>query len=66
MARLMSASLQSPMPLALLEVMLREVDVPHGPGNSRPPLPSELWKSAPAPGVPNGVWHSMQWAMVTR
>jgi len=39
---LISSSLQSPMPALLLEVLLRAIETPHGPGNWRPPLPSEF------------------------
>ena len=38
-ARLISASLHAPMPFSLCDVMLRETDLPQGPGNSNPPLP---------------------------
>src|SRR6266404_7020389 len=62
MARLISASLQSPMPALLLEVMLRAVETPHGPGNSRPPLPTEFLKIGTGSGRPERrvTFHAMR------
>ena len=40
MARRISASVQSPIPAVLLDVIFAAFDTPHGPLNSRPPLPS--------------------------